>query len=560
MGGPVGVLPERSARSTFPAPFRRRCRPPGAARRPPARPAAWFRRGGCLSVRARRRRFRRAGRRGSWRRRRGSFRFWIRWSLVVDPVVGVERLALDPDREDAEEGEDRAEDDKPFDRASSPAAHRGDGIRGLMKLEGIHHITAITEDAQRNVDFYAGVLGLRLVKKTVNQDNPTVYHLFYADEAGAPGSDLTFFEYPGVRAGPGRRGDGPPDRLAGRLAGESLDFWDERLAAAGVEPRRAPATASTSPTPRGSTTSCVVGRRRPTRRWSPTIPRSRRSWRCRASTPCAPTATAPEPSSGLLEALEFERGRRRRWEARGDERGGRYLYDQPPTERGLQGAGTRPPRRLGLELRGAQEWRQKAISAGAHPTPVDRPLLLPLDLLPRAERRPLRDRDAWGRASPSTSRSSTSARSSRCRPTTSTCGPRSSRTCARSINPRAIRSRVNGDFIWRDAGRAVVFRHERARAGAAAPRASTASTASSCCSTPRALSGVGELAAAATAVHEVAPGQRARARPPLLDSARSSRDPWSRSAAAASSTSPRRSPRSAAPASRRSRRRCRGPR
>ena len=62
-------------------------------------------------------------------------------------------------------------------------------------------MTAITADAQRNVDFYAGVLGLRLVKKTVNQDNPTVYHLFYADEKGDPGSDLTFFEYPDIAAG-----------------------------------------------------------------------------------------------------------------------------------------------------------------------------------------------------------------------------------------------------------------------------------------------------------------------------------------------------------------------
>ncbi|MDE3071031.1 MAG: VOC family protein, partial [Acidobacteriota bacterium] len=70
-----------------------------------------------------------------------------------------------------------------------------------MQLEGIHHITAITGDAQRNVDFYAGVLGLRLVKKTVNQDEPTVYHLFYADEDGSPGADLTFFEYPDAARG-----------------------------------------------------------------------------------------------------------------------------------------------------------------------------------------------------------------------------------------------------------------------------------------------------------------------------------------------------------------------
>src|SRR6218665_3536392 len=65
-----------------------------------------------------------------------------------------------------------------------------------MRLEGIHHITAITGDAPGNVDFYARVLGLRLVKKTVNQDQPSVYHLFYADEQGSPGADITFFHFP----------------------------------------------------------------------------------------------------------------------------------------------------------------------------------------------------------------------------------------------------------------------------------------------------------------------------------------------------------------------------
>ncbi len=124
-----------------------------------------------------------------------------------------------------------------------------------MKLDGIHHITAITGDAQRNVDFYAGVLGLRLVKKTVNQDNPTVYHLFYADEDGDPGSDLTFFEYPG--AAPGRAGAGMVHRIVWRVASSaSLDFWAGRLAASGVETDRAAARACASPTPRGSTTSC----------------------------------------------------------------------------------------------------------------------------------------------------------------------------------------------------------------------------------------------------------------------------------------------------------------
>src|SRR3954470_8582431 len=92
-----------------------------------------------------------------------------------------------------------------------------------MKLEGIHHITAITSDAQDNIDFYAGVLGLRLVKKTVNQDDPSVYHLFYSDEEGQAGSDITFFEFPGAPRG--RAGDGMVHTIAWRVAAPAaLDF------------------------------------------------------------------------------------------------------------------------------------------------------------------------------------------------------------------------------------------------------------------------------------------------------------------------------------------------
>ena len=106
-----------------------------------------------------------------------------------------------------------------------------------MKLEGIHHITAITGDAQGNVDFYAGTLGLRLVKKTVNQDDPSVYHLFYADEAGSPGADLTFFEYPG--APPGRAGAGMVHRIVWRVAsGEAIAFWEDRLDSRGTPAER----------------------------------------------------------------------------------------------------------------------------------------------------------------------------------------------------------------------------------------------------------------------------------------------------------------------------------
>src|SRR5205085_8173058 len=119
--------------------------------------------------------------------------------------------------------------------------HRLQGSRRTyaedMKLEGIHHITAITGDAPRNVDFYARVLGLRLVKKTVNQDDPTVYHLFYGDEHGDPGLDLTFFEYPGVA--PGRTGAGMVHTIAWRVASpDSIAFWADRLASEGVAVER----------------------------------------------------------------------------------------------------------------------------------------------------------------------------------------------------------------------------------------------------------------------------------------------------------------------------------
>src|SRR4051794_29846591 len=82
-----------------------------------------------------------------------------------------------------------------------------------MNLDGIHHITAITGDAPRNVDFYTRVLGLRLTAKSVNQDDPSVYHLFYGDELARPGADLTFFEYP--HAIPGRAGAGMVHRTSG---------------------------------------------------------------------------------------------------------------------------------------------------------------------------------------------------------------------------------------------------------------------------------------------------------------------------------------------------------
>ena len=103
-----------------------------------------------------------------------------------------------------------------------------------MKLTGIHHVTAITADAPGNRRFYVDTLGMRLVKKTVNQDDTSAYHLFYADGAGSPGTDLTFFDWP---TAPARRGTNSIVRTALRVADEaSLDWWRERLAGEGRTP------------------------------------------------------------------------------------------------------------------------------------------------------------------------------------------------------------------------------------------------------------------------------------------------------------------------------------
>ena len=101
-----------------------------------------------------------------------------------------------------------------------------------MQLSGIHHLTAVTADASANHRFYTGTLGLRLVKKTVNQDDVSAYHLFYADGVGSPGTDITFFDWPVPRE---RRGTHSIIRTGFRLGSEAtMKWWADRLAAGGV--------------------------------------------------------------------------------------------------------------------------------------------------------------------------------------------------------------------------------------------------------------------------------------------------------------------------------------
>jgi glyoxalase family protein len=179
----------------------------------------------------------------------------------------------------------------------------------MRPIEGIHHISLITGDAPANVDFYAPVMGLRMVKKTVNQDDPSVYHLFYSDEDGSPGADITFFEYPGSR--PGHAGAGMISSVVHRVAGEpALDFWQERLAGEGVAAQR------------------QLGR-----------------------------------LLGFAELSAHD------WEARGTQRGGRIVFESSD-ERGTPGAGTVHHIAWSVFASEIEDWQQHVSAAGLRATPV----------------------------------------------------------------------------------------------------------------------------------------------------------------------------------------------
>jgi glyoxalase family protein len=229
-----------------------------------------------------------------------------------------------------------------------------------MQLHGVHHVTCITGDAPQNLDFYVGTLGLRLVKKTVNQDDPTVYHLFYADERGSAGADITFFEYPG--AIPGRAGDGMVHRVVFRVGGEeSLDFWAERVGGERLDGSLVFAD------PEGLALELQIddGEDSPLVAQAPDIPEEHA---IRGFAGVRAYASQPERSAHVLEGLTFT-GDGREWQSRG-RRHGFYVYDEPPEQRGVPGAGTVHHVAWSVPLDEHAGWVQKTAQAGARPTPV----------------------------------------------------------------------------------------------------------------------------------------------------------------------------------------------
>ena len=235
-----------------------------------------------------------------------------------------------------------------------------------MKLEGIHHITAITADAQDNIDFYAGVLGLRLVKKTVNQDDPSVYHLFFADERGSAGADLTFFEFPGAPRG--RAGDGMVHTVGWRVASEAaLDFWAERLGGRGIDVDRVDDRLRFAD-PEGLDHELRISSVDDEALIAdhPEVPAE---VALRGFDGVRAYASRPEASARMLTELGFAQ-REDGWEARGANRGGLYAYDEPPAVRGLQGAGTVHHVAFASTLEEHEAWRERVAAGGGRPTPV----------------------------------------------------------------------------------------------------------------------------------------------------------------------------------------------
>jgi glyoxalase family protein len=237
-----------------------------------------------------------------------------------------------------------------------------------MKLEGIHHITAITGDAPGNVRFYAGTLGLRLVKKTVNQDVPTIYHLFYADEVGGAGSDITFFEYPG--AARGRAGAGMVHRITWRVASEeALAFWEKRLAAHGFDSVRDDGRLRfDDPEGLGLELEVVETNDEPLRARHPEIPEEHA---LQGFDGARAYASDPAASRDLLEStLNFSAHSESSWTVRGDRRGSFYAYDEAPAAPGHEGAGTVHHIAWASPMEEHQAWRNRVAAGGADVTPI----------------------------------------------------------------------------------------------------------------------------------------------------------------------------------------------
>ena len=238
-----------------------------------------------------------------------------------------------------------------------------------MQLDGMHHITMITGDAPRNVEFYADLLGLRMVKKTVNFDAPEAYHLYFGDERGSPGSILTWFEFAGVQ--PGRAGAGMIHTIQlGVPSAESLAFWEERLGRHGYSSERAGGSLVFADYDGLGLELVVADPQNPPLQAShPEIPPAHaitgvEGARAHIGRPLESDAELLTQTLGFT-ATDAAGA----YELRGPTRTFRWSYE-PTTDHGIQGAGT--VHHIAWHSADADHvpWQQRVAAAGMHVTPV----------------------------------------------------------------------------------------------------------------------------------------------------------------------------------------------
>ena len=237
-----------------------------------------------------------------------------------------------------------------------------------MNVDGLHHVTAITADIDANLDFYGRLLGLRLVWQGVNADDPDMRHVAYGDERGTPGSVITFFDMPGVA--PGRPGSRMVHRLLLRVAdAKALDFWERRLAGAGVAADRV-ADQLLFSDPDGLTLALVIDDGGD----EPLVARAvgvDGQVAIRGMHGVRAYSADPARSAPLLgDVLGMAPGDEGSWLARGERRHSLVIYDEPPEEPGQVGAGTMHHIAFAIRDGEEQRWRDRVAAAGLRPTPV----------------------------------------------------------------------------------------------------------------------------------------------------------------------------------------------
>lgn len=237
-----------------------------------------------------------------------------------------------------------------------------------MRLQGLHHITMITGDARKNVEFYADVLGLRLVKKTINFDAPQAYHLYFGDEQGSPGSILTWFEFAG--AAPGRAGAGMIHTIVlGVASEEALAFWEQRLADHGYTSHRVEnglqfndydgLRLELTGTPSGNPS---------LRALHAEIPSEHAIVGIEGARAYSPRSDVEE--SLITDSLGFRSTGSGEYRLDGEQRRFSWAYDEPPAQPPLQGAGSVHHIAWASRDEDHLDWQQRVRDAGARVTDV----------------------------------------------------------------------------------------------------------------------------------------------------------------------------------------------